>query len=43
MAAKPWFVDASPSGLTQAQRFKVQGRWFVRVGFQMALTAAELQ
>jgi hypothetical protein len=43
MAAKPWFVDASPSGLTQAQRFKVQGKWFVHVGFQMAPSAAELQ
>lgn len=42
MRSKPWFVDAAPGGLTQAQMFWVQGARFLHIGFQMEPTAAEL-
>ncbi len=42
MQSKPWFVAASPSGLCQAQVFKVQSVWFLHIGFQKDPTAAEL-
>ncbi|MFZ2446880.1 MAG: metallophosphoesterase [Syntrophobacteraceae bacterium] len=42
MSSKPWFAGASPSGLAQAQRFQVQGRWFLHIGFQKDPTAQEL-
>ncbi len=35
MQSKPWFVAASPSGLCQAQMFKVQEAWFLHIGFQV--------
>jgi len=43
MRSKPWFVAASPSGLSQAQMFKVQQAWFLHIGFENNPTAAELQ
>ena len=42
MRGKPWFVAASPSGLCQAQRFNVDGAWFLHVGFGVQPTDAEL-
>ena len=42
MASKGWFAGASPSGLTQAQRFNVQGTWFLHIGFQKDPTEADL-
>lgn len=42
MSSKPWFAGASPSGLTQAQRFKVQGQYFLHIGFQKDPTEQEL-
>jgi predicted phosphodiesterase len=43
MQSKPWFVAASPSGLCQAQKFKVQQAWFLHIGFQVWPTEAELE
>ncbi len=43
MQSKPWFVAASPSGLCQAQMFKVQEAWFLHIGFQVWATEAELR
>jgi predicted phosphodiesterase len=42
MAARPWFVDASPSGLAQAQIFRVEGAVFLHVGLEKDPTADEL-
>jgi len=42
MSAKPWFVGAAPGGLTQAQRFEVEGSQFLHIGFQKDPTAQEL-
>lgn len=42
MNRKPWFVDASPSGLCQAQRFKVGEVWFLHIGFGKSPTDEEL-
>jgi alkaline phosphatase len=42
MRAKPWFVDAAPSGLSQAQMFWVQNARFLHIGFQKDPTAEEL-
>jgi hypothetical protein len=33
MSGKPWFVGAAPSGLSQAQMFKVEGARFLHIGF----------
>lgn len=43
MATKPWFVAASPSGLCQAQEFRVGRRLFLHVGFQNSPTASEIE
>ncbi len=43
MRTKSWFVAASPSGLSQAQKFKVQQAWFLHIGFENRPTDAELQ
>ena len=42
MQGKPWFVGAAPSGLTQAQMFRVEGARFLHIGFQKDPTAAEI-
>jgi hypothetical protein len=43
MQDKPWFVAASPSGLCQAQEFRVRKARFLHIGFQKDPTAKELQ
>ena len=40
--AKPWFVDADPTGLSQAQVFRVGGACFLHIGFEKDPTAEEL-
>jgi predicted phosphodiesterase len=42
MRQKPWFVAASPSGLSQAQKFQVQGAWFLHIGLEHNPTEEEL-
>lgn len=42
MKGKPWFVDASPSGLCQAQKFEVGQAWFLHIGFGEGPTDEEL-
>jgi hypothetical protein len=42
MEGKPWFVAASPSGLCQAQTFRVEQARFLHIGFQKDPTADEL-
>jgi predicted phosphodiesterase len=39
---KPWFVAASPSGLSQAQKFQVKGVWFLHIGLEHNPTEEEL-
>jgi Calcineurin-like phosphoesterase len=43
MERKPWFVAASPSGLSQAQKFMADGAWFLHIGFGVWPTDAELK
>lgn len=42
MAKKSWFVAADPSGLTQAQVFRVEDACFLHIGFQKDPTGQEL-
>jgi predicted phosphodiesterase len=42
MQSKPWFIDADPSGLTQAQVFRVEGACILHIGFEKDPTADEL-
>lgn len=43
MEDKPWFVAASPSGLCQAQTFRVQQVGFLHIGFQKDPAPEELE
>jgi hypothetical protein len=43
MQDKAWFEAASPSGLCQAQEFRVKKARFLHIGFQKDPTAKELQ
>ncbi|RNC65610.1 MAG: hypothetical protein ED859_17345 [Desulfuromonadales bacterium] len=40
--AKPWFIEAAPGNLSQAQVFRVEGACFLHIGFQKDPTQAEL-
>jgi len=42
MREKPWFVAASPSGLSRAQTFRVQGARFLHIGLECDPSATEL-
>jgi predicted phosphodiesterase len=40
--SKPWFVDAAPGNLSQAQVFRVEGACILHIGFQKDPTTDEL-
>jgi predicted phosphodiesterase len=40
--SKPWFIDAAPGDLSQAQVFRVEGACILHIGFQKDPTAEEL-
>ncbi|HBA73221.1 MAG: hypothetical protein A2X82_07450 [Geobacteraceae bacterium GWC2_55_20] len=39
---KPWFIEAAPGNLSQAQVFRVEGACILHIGFQKDPTAEEL-
>ncbi len=42
MQGKHWFIDADPTGMTQAQVFRVEDACILHIGFQNDPTASEL-